>query len=86
MSGWLPIATAPKDGTKIDLLFPYPRGRTIDCYWGASDLYGGDTWIWRTPTWGQGELLPEGQWYIHCYPNMEPTHWMLPPDPPEPSP
>lgn len=77
MSAWQDIATAPKDGTKIDLLFRYPRGRTINCFWKGELGFG---WVWLTPVWENMELLPEDQWYISCYPYMEPTHWMLPPD------
>lgn len=73
---WLPIETAPKDGTKIDLLYPYPRGRAIDCYWGESELTLPSVWVFRTPTWGAGGLLPENEWNIHVFANMEPTHWM----------
>lgn len=80
-SGWLPIASAPKDGTRIDLLYPYPRGRAINCYWHGRNGFG---WVWREPTWENGELLPESKWGIGNYPNMQPTHWQ--PLPQEPSP
>jgi len=76
IEGWQPIETAPKNGTKIDLLYPYPRGRTINCYWAQNDLavlkFG---WVWRTPTWEDGVLLPEDQWNVNSY-GGEPTHWM----------
>lgn len=77
---WQPIATAPKDETVVDLLYPYPRGRTIDCYWEASKPFCG-TWISRRPTWSvdEGKLLPETEWSISTYPNMEPTHWRVVP-------
>jgi len=82
---WYDISSAPKDGRKVDLLYPYPRGRTVDCYWAQNDLadlkFG---WIWRTPIWKDGQLLPEGQWNVNCY-GGDPTHWMpapaLPPPP-----
>jgi len=76
---WQPIETAPKDGTKIDLFYPYPRGRTINCYWMGEHAAG---WVWRRPTWGAGALLPESEWDIGSYPNLEPTHWMRLPPPP----
>lgn len=76
---WRPIETAPKDGTRIDLLYPYPRGRTINCYWMGELGFG---WVWREPTWEKGELLPEDKWSICNRPNSEPTHWMPVPDPP----
>jgi hypothetical protein len=85
---WHGMATAPKDGTKVDLLYPYPRGRQIDCYWDASKPMNG-AWVSREPCWGSTDsaegcytLLPEDQWSIQTFPNMEPTHWRLPPPPP----
>ena len=81
MSMWRPIATAPKDGTKIDLLYPYPRGRTINCFWHRRNR----VWMWRTPRWQGDALLPEDQWDLHHDPNVQPTHWMLAPAPPHKS-
>ena len=79
---WQPIETAPKDGTKVDLLYPYPRGRTIDCWWENEGPLAG-FWLQRNrPKWKNGELLPEGEWDIATLPNMQPTHWM--PSPPLP--
>jgi len=89
-AGWQPIETVPKDGTKVDLLYPYPRGRTNDCQWREGGVYGTGNWYWQTPTWGSQpgkgvgwHLLPESEWETHHYPNDEPTHWMTPPAPPE---
>jgi len=73
---WQPIDTAPKDGTRIDLLYAYPRGRTINCEWRQGDVYGDGGWFWSSPRWEGGILLAEEQWSTNCYPNMEPTHWM----------
>ncbi len=44
--GWLPIESAPKDGTVIDL-WSDEYGRLTDCYWGAPMAYeGGETgWV-----------------------------------------
>lgn len=72
--GWRAMESEepPKDGTKIDLLYPYPRGRTIDCYWDASI---GGVWASRRPSWRDFVLLPESEWDLSTYPNMEPTHW-----------
>lgn len=84
MSDWQPIETAPKDGTKIDLLFPEPRGRTINCLW-LQDRWTGPNggWFWRSATWDDfGELLPEHEWNVNHYPHMQPTHWMPLPEPP----
>lgn len=83
--GWQPIETAPKGGTKIDLLYPHPRGRAVDCHWGDYALFGLG-WYWRTPIWEKGALLPEDQWSLNSYPNMQPTHWMYPPAPPSAAP
>lgn len=88
---WMAMDSAPKDGTKIDLLFPYPRGRVANCYW-KGEL--GFTWVWKRATWGDnGELLPEDKWSISSFPNMEPLAWVpaisdefpLPPAEKEPS-
>jgi hypothetical protein len=84
--GWQPIETAPRDGSKIDLLFVKPRGRTIDCFWFEGSIHPDGGWFWRTPTWGEkGDLLPENEWHLHCYPNNMPTHWRFPPAPPPPA-
>jgi hypothetical protein len=70
----------PMDGvTKVDLLYPYPRGRTIDCIWDRRE----GMWSWREPRWEKGKLKPESEWHTGCYPNMQPTHWMLAPHLPE---
>jgi len=44
--GWLPIESAPKDGTVIDL-WSDEYGRLTDCYWGSPMAYeGGETgWV-----------------------------------------
>lgn len=76
---WQPIETAPRDGTVIDLFYPYPRGRTINCYWDEG-LRG---WVWRRPTWRGSALLPESEWHFGAYPGLEPTHWMPLPKPPQ---
>jgi len=73
------MQAAPKDGTKVDLMYPHPRGRTINCSW--SKTLG---WHWKEPRWKPEEmiLLPEDEWPRHTYPNMEPLAWMeCPPHP-----
>lgn len=75
MTEWKSIRSAPKDGTEIDLLFPHPRGRTINCFWDKTFK----NWTWRTPRWDKLKLLPKSKWDWHTYPNMKPTHWMTPP-------
>jgi hypothetical protein len=81
VSMWRPIATAPRDGTKVDLLYPHPRGRMINCFWHARTR----TWMWRTPRWQGDTLLPEHQWDLHYAPDAQPTHWRLAPMPPQES-
>jgi hypothetical protein len=77
---WCPIETAPKDGTLIDLLYPYPRCRFIDANWDEALK----CWVRYTPTWAPGEIapLPETEWRVEMLPNMQPTHWMSLPPPP----
>ncbi len=86
MPGWRDIAEAPKDGTLVDLLYPHPHGRTVNCYWDTSEVAGGGMWVWVTPRWGPEGVLPETDWYTSCRPNMEPTHFRLPPAPPQQEP
>ncbi len=76
-AGWQAMETAPKNGALIDLLYPYPRGRTINCYWRQDDFTGPEGgWFWKQPQWDGENLLPEEQWSISYYPNMEPLLWM----------
>lgn len=82
-AGWQLIETAPKDGSKVDLLYPHPRGRTNDCFWQEGGVYGDGGWYWLTPSWDENGLEPESDWSRNSYPNMDPTHWMRPPAPPD---
>lgn len=73
MNEWQPIATAPKDGTKIDLWFPRggENGRFTNCFW------KGDTWWY-------GFDSPDEQY--ECFTTngkAQPTHWMPLPEPPK---
>ena len=79
---WKSIDTAPKEGTKIDLLFPYPHGRAINCFWLPNTTASGGMWVWRTPTWEGGAVLPEDHWMLNGYSFIEPSHWMPVPTPP----
>lgn len=74
---WKPMQSAPRDGTLVDLMYPHPRGRTINASWNA--MLG---WHWKEPRWENMELLPEEEWPSHTYPNMQPLAWM--PCPPRP--
>lgn len=77
MAGWQPIETAPKDGTKVDIVakvwlpafdrFEYER--FPDCWWTA-----GDSMVNRRAHW------------MNVSDGWRPTHWMpRPPLPQEPS-
>lgn len=78
-----PAHPPPMDGSKVDLLYPHPRGRTINCFW------EGSVWGWREPTWytagdpefidGVTRLKPESEWDFGNYPNLKPSHWIRPP-------
>lgn len=74
------MQSAPKDGTIVDLMYPYPRGRKINCKYNKT--LG---WHWLSETFDPNtlEVLPESEWNINCLPNMEPLAWM--PTPPYPS-
>jgi hypothetical protein len=81
-SGWLDIATAPKDWTTIDL---WVLGRRVaDCRWGKPT---GANWGDR---YGFDRDLPEG-WMTRSGQALdrrlgEPTHWMPPPAAPDATP
>jgi len=83
---WWPIDDpehpAPRDGTKVDLLYPHPRGRQVDCYWTWCNIDQRPMWGRREPRWEKGELVPESRWFLSFFPNMEPTHWRPAPAPP----
>lgn len=70
MSTWLPIETAPRDGTLIDL---WVDGRRLpDCKWWTSDFE--DDWSeWRQQYAEADSFFPI---------SGDPTHWMPRPAPP----
>lgn len=85
-AGWrFDMENAPRDGTKVDLIYAGPRGRKIDCFWHGGHL--GDGWFWRTPRWSDGLLLPENEWDLNSLLNADPYAWKLaealPPPPQE---
>lgn len=72
---WQPIATAPKDGTLIDLWLPKSRQRTTRCYWGRPQHTCGENegYCDSCPDhdgWVDGEDFTLG------YTSEEPSHWM----------
>ena len=71
--GWQPIETAPKDGTKIDILLN-SKSRIPEVYWGIFDGYQASIRMWIV---GQGNpILKKGEVY-------KITHWMPIPEAPE---
>lgn len=76
--GWNPIETAPKDGTEVDLWFPYAKGgyRVTDAKWMEMDFgrSSGPFYAWRHEWNPEFEREPL---------SGEPTHWMPPPEPPQ---
>jgi hypothetical protein len=81
VSEWLPIESAPKDGTTIDL-WHEEFGREADCYWGlpihscgeAGSLCD-DEFHELNPQWINTFNSP-------AFPENEYTHWMPPPPAP----
>lgn len=82
VAGWRPIATAPKDGTLIDLWCG--DGRAADCKWGS--YYRADAehpkpvtfagWVYYHEAWGEWVEIN------HEHPETI-THWMPLPDSPQ---
>ena len=75
MTGWQPIETAPKNGTRIDL-----GCLSAKCFTRAPDCY----WHKKAHRWISKWCGKEG--YSALRLPFTPTHWMLPPPPPEPKP
>ena len=68
-SGWMPIESAPRDGTRVDL-WAEGYGRKPDMYWRLVERHKTEGW---TDDWyGRGALFGEGQF----------THWQPLPPPP----
>lgn len=67
---WLPIESAPKDGTKV-LLFPFHV---------ASWDFGDEAWIYAVTSVDIPDA-PPGTFF--CSYAQNPTHWMPLPDPPK---
>jgi hypothetical protein len=69
---WLPIETAPKGRTRIQL---WTRGRAGYGYW-EDDRYGRPP----RPYWANENLALNGKLYMRA---AQPTHWKPEPAPPE---
>lgn len=68
LTGWHAIASAPKDGTKVDLFVP-GRGRLTDFHYRTTGLSG----------WAREEGYP----VVTRVLLEKPTHWMPTPSDPE---
>jgi hypothetical protein len=73
MSGWQPIETAPKDGTRILAYWPDIYGHSNSCqvetWFGPRGVGYEDDLCWQSP-------FEWGGW------GSDPTHWMPLPPPP----
>lgn len=74
---WQPIETAPKDGTKFDAWLTFKRSnsqsyRRTDVWWTDRED-GNNHWTW------------DGQWNGRLSPDIELTHWIPRPAPPDTS-
>jgi len=81
-SVWLPIETAPKDGTRIDI---WLNGRHPDCYWGKPNHSCGEMGQYCDSCPSYDGWVDDFMGYLTgdegCYLEM-PTHWMAIPAPP----
>lgn len=81
---WKPIETAPKDGTEIIGIYvmKYSFGERPTVYGPWTVAYKLGQWV---ASWdGSFVLESEGYWGAECKtPDIEPTHWMPLPPPPE---
>lgn len=85
--GWQPIETAPRDGTVVKLLIPYEPSI-------FSEEQCADVGYWQD--WSQASMKRMGmdweKWGGGCWRfngddgefDIQPTHWMPLPSPPEP--
>lgn len=76
MSDWQPMATAPKDGTRILVWDGHYRMEVAD--WGERSVWS-DRQIGKGMQWCVGEC--DGEYNSRN--EIEPTHWMPLPEPPK---
>jgi hypothetical protein len=76
---WMPIETAPKDGTRILAACPFREGFDLLIAWFGRDWNALDD---DPPLWlsGDGDGFSVGHYFTPC----KPTHWMPLPPPPDP--
>jgi len=84
-AAWLPISSAPKDGTEILVC----RTTRHDGSYMFEDKESLGIWCHRAAWWCDEENRDDGEWIVYNNmvqdpkPFFEPTHWMpLPPPPP----
>ncbi len=78
MSEWLPIDSAPKDGSRI-LIGRVRSAGVHSAHWEVDP-----SWAWEGvgPCWAV--YLSDDDYYSHYIPADWPTHWMPLPEPPKP--
>ena len=80
-SGWMPIETAPKDGTAIDL-WRVGGGREPCAVWGLPPHCCGEMGRLCDSDWHDYQQGWVTDWFDEPEPDSEFTHWMhLPPQP-----
>lgn len=80
---WQPISTAPKDGTRVKLLIPYDRDRFSEAECTDEGRWSKDEYDFDFET---QELVARGCWRFDGDDgpfDLQPTHWMPLPQPPE---
>lgn len=74
-TGWQPIETAPLDGTRVDL---WEGGRRMtNMHWKDGN------WCWSRWSLGRPRDASKVHLRTTVYTDLKPTHWRLPPEPPE---
>ena len=72
MSDWLPISSAPKDGTTILAYFPKQTG-----FWARKDIAP----VFWNKQFGHEDWGDVDTWFMV---KTQPSHWMPLPPPPQP--
>lgn len=73
-NGWMPIESAPKDGTHVLI-----AGGTFDAHWDEGlEFKGVCIAYWHGDHWHGNEANAHDEWKRH-----HPTHWQPLPAPPE---